>query len=237
MRTFLLFFFFFITFQLDLLAQETSEDIEHYEIAGAKLGRKIARQVVQGHYERTPTTNRLQTLTGWGFEGRRSGYHRPVSFVGAMDGAVMGSLAHKYKYQNYYHGPRQFNYRKKKEYSSNISTLEIANITYADENGDGTLSKDESAQIYFDLINTGNEPLFGITPILLANKTKHILISDPCIIDTLNAKSALRYVIEISGDGKRNPGNAYLLLRIKYGQQQYADIKEIVLGTRRRVNH
>ena len=92
-------------------------------------------------------------------------------------------------------------------------------------------------QIYFDLINTGNEPLFGITPILLANKTKHILISDPCIIDTLNAKSALRYVIEISGDGKRNPGNAYLLLRIKYGQQQYADIKEIVLGTRRRVNH
>ena len=68
----------------------------------------------------------------------------------------------------------------------------------------------------------------------MANKTKHIIISDPCTIDTLNAKSAIRYVIELSGDGKRSLGTAYLLLRINYGQQQYADVKEIVLGTKRR---
>lgn len=220
---------------LVLFGQEVEENIEHYEIAGAKLGRKIARQVVQSHYERTATTNRISTFTGWGPEERHSGYHRPMSFVGAMDGVVIGSLAHKYEYQNYYHGPRKFNYRKKREYSSDISTLDIANITYADEDGDGCLSKDETAQVYFDLINTGNNALYGIIPVLMANKTKHVIISEPCTIDTLNAQSALRYVIEISGDGKRNPGNIYLLLRIKYGQQQYADIKEIILGTKRRI--
>lgn len=217
-----------------LYAQDIETDLEHFEISGAKLGRKIARQVVEGYYERTPTTNRMQHLTPWGIEGHNSGYDRPLSFVGAMDGAVMGSLAINYEYQNYYHGPRQFNYRKKLTNSTDISLLDIANITYADDDGDGTLEKDETAQVYFDLINTGDTPLYGITPVLMAYKTNHILISDPCTIDTLNAKNAIRYVIELSGDGKRNPGDAYLLLRIKYGQQQYVDVKEIVLGTKRR---
>ena len=209
-------------------------DLEHYEIAGAKLGRKVARQVAASYYRRTPTVDRTLSLSPWRGEGSQSGYHRPFSFVGAMDGAVMGSLAQRYKYQNYYHGQRQFNYRKKKTYSTDISALDIANITYADDDGDGMLSKDETAQVYFDLINTGKVPLYGIVPVLMANKTKHVLISEPCVIDTLNAQSALRYVIEISGDGKRNPGKVYLLLRINYGQGQYADVKEIVLGTKRR---
>lgn len=222
-------------FSICLFGQDCDENFEHYEIAGAKLGRKISRQVVEGHFERTATTNRIQTFSGFGPDERYSGYHRPISFVGAMDGVVIGSLARNYGYQNYYHGQKKFNYRKRSEFSSDISALEIANITYADDNGDGELSKDETAQIYFDLINTGDNPLFGIIPVLLANKTNHILISNPCPIDTLKANSALRYVIEVSGDGKRDVKNVCLLLRIKYGQQQYVDIKEIVLGTKKRI--
>ena len=226
--------FFIVLFSISALfcnAQE--ENLEHYEMAGAKLGRKIGRQVIQSNYERTPSVNTARSTTGLGY-GEVSGYHKPFSFVGAMDGAVIGSLARNYTYQNYYHGPRQFNYRKKQTNSTDISKLEIANITFADDNEDGMISKDEVAQIYFDLINTGDEPLYGITPVILANKTKHLLISDPVAIDTLNANNALRYIIEVAGDGKKNPGNVYLLLRIKYGLQQYCDIQEIRLGTKRR---
>ncbi|MBR4758344.1 MAG: hypothetical protein IK084_06005 [Bacteroidaceae bacterium] len=212
---------------------EDVEDLEHYEIVGAKLGRKITRQVITGNFERTPTINSIQPLFPWDI-GYSSGYHRPLSFVGAMDGVVMGTLAHKYGYQNYYHGSRQFNYRKKLSNSTDISALDVVNITYADDDGDGMLGKDETAQVYFDLINTGDTPLYGITPVILAYKTKHIILSEPCVIDTLNAQSALRYVIELSGDGKRNSSNAYLLLRVNYGQQQHADIMEIFLGTKRR---
>ena len=211
---------------LSVMAQE--ESYEHYEIAGAKLGRKINRQIRVTDFVRTPTT---VTNT---FGNGRYGYQRPLSFVGAMDGAVMGTLARNYKYQNYYHGPREFNYRKKAEYSNDISALEIQNVTYADDNNDGLLGKNETAQIYFDLINTGDTPLYGITPVVMANKTKHILVADPLPIDTLQAQSALRYVVELSGDGKRDPGKVFLLLRIKYGQQQYKDIVEIGLGTRKR---
>ena len=221
-------------FPIFVYAQD--DDLEHYEIAGAKLGRKISRQIRYTAYDRTVVTDKVTILDGWWSAGQKTGYHRPFSFVGAMDGVVMGSLAHSYKYQNYYHGPRQFNYRNTKDVSTDISALEIHNITYADEDGDGLLDKEEIAQIYFDIINTGDLPIYGIVPILLANKTKHILISDPCPIDTLNAKSALRYVIELAGDGKKNAGNAYLLLRIKYGQQQNWDVKEICLGTKRRID-
>ena len=128
----------------------------------------------------------------------------------------------------------KINYRKKLDYSTDISALDIANITYADEDNDGSLGKDETAQLYFDLINTSSESLYGIMPVLMANKTKHILISEPCPIDTLKGEHALRYVIELSGDGKKNPGKLSLMLRIKFGQNQYYDVEHIVLGTKRR---
>ena len=207
-----------------------AQEIEHYEIQGAKLGRKMARQVVQSENARTGASIGIQT--GYGFEVHR---RRFTSFVGTADGLAMGSLARSYKYQNYYHGDRNFNYRKPKNQSNDISCLEIANITYADEDGDGTLSKDETAQVYFDLINTGTTPLYGIVPVLMADKTKHILISSPVPIDTLEAENALRYVIELSGDGKRNPNKLYLMLRIKYGDNKYSDVEQIILGTRRKV--
>lgn len=207
-----------------------AQEIEHYEIQGAKLGRKIAKQVVQSELTRTDISIGIQTK--YGIEAHRS---RFTSFVGTADGLAMGSLARSYKYQNYYHGERGFNYRKSKNQSSDISCLEIANITYADEDEDGTLSKDETAQVYFDLINTGSTPLYGIVPVLMADKTKHIQISSPMPIDTLEAESALRYVIELSGDGKRNPNKLYLMLRIKYGDNKYIDIEQITLGTKRKV--
>ena len=202
-------------FFLNASAQE--QDIEHYEIQGAKLGKKYARQLKQSEFEKD--------WHGYG--------NHLTSFVGAIDGAVVGTMAHKYKYQNYYHGPRNFNYRKKAEYSTDISALDIANITYADDDGDGELGEGEIAQIYFDLINTGDKPLYGIVPVVMANKTKHIDIAPPAPIDTLEAQHALRYIVEIEGKSSK-ANKAYLLLRIKYGQGQYADVQEIFLGTKRK---
>ena len=209
-----------------MVAQEVT--YSDYVVTGAKVGKKINRQIARADFQRMPAT-----VTNSYGDGQY-GYQRPLSFVGAMDGAVVGTLAQKYKYQNYYHGPRDFNYRKKAEYSSDISALEITNVTYADDNGDGILTKNESAQVYFDIINTGDAPLYGITPVLMASKTKHVLVADPIRIDTLQAQSALRYVIELCGDGKRDPGKIDLLLRVKYGQQEYKNVAEIGLGVRRK---
>lgn len=208
----------------------SAQELTQYEIEGAKLGKKVSRQVVQSSVERTVATNKVE---GFSWLGNDKGNRRFTSFVGAMDGAVVGSLARNYSYQHYYQGERKINYRKKYDYSNDISALDIANITYADEDNDGLLDKNESAQIYFDLINTSSESLYGIMPVLMANKTKHILISEPCLIDTLKSEHALRYVIELSGDGKEDPGKVSLMLRIKYGQNQYYDVEHIVLGTKK----
>lgn len=208
----------------------SAQELTQYEIEGAKLGKKVSRQVVQSSVERTVATNKVE---GFSWLGNDKGNRRFTSFVGAMDGAVVGSLARNYSYQHYYQGERKINYRKKYDYSNDISALDITNITYADEDNDGLLDKNESAQIYFDLINTSSESLYGIMPVLMANKTKHILISEPCLIDTLKSEHALRYVIELSGDGKKDPGKVSLMLRIKYGQNQYYDVEHIVLGTKK----
>jgi hypothetical protein len=206
-----------------------------YDVEGAKLGRKIGRQVVNSNFDRTVTTNKVETWHGMS-PGDNRGNHRLTSFAGAVDGAVMGSVAHSYKYQRVYHGEHDFMYRKKVENSADISKLEISDIIYADDDNDGALGKDETAQIHFDLINTGDEPLYGVMPVLMANKTKHVLIAPPAPIDTLQAQHAIRYVIELSGDGKSNPGKVSMVLRIKYGQGQYVDVQEICLAAKRRKN-
>ena len=220
-------FFIICTFSI------TAQELEQYEIEGAKLGKKIARQVVQNSVERTVAINNVETFSWLGSD---KGNRRFTSFVGAMDGAVVGTLARNYSYQHYYQGERKINYRKKLNHSSDISALDIANITYADDDNDASLDKNETAQIYFDLINTSSEPLYGIMPVLMANKTKHVLISEPCLIDTLKSEHALRYVIELSGDGKKDPGKLSLMLRIKYGQNQYYDVEHIVLGIKKKKN-
>lgn len=218
---------------LILLPDTFAQTLDDYELQGAKLGRKIGQQISESFYEHTPSNGRVETLFGL-TESDYKGNQRLTSFVGAMDGAVVGSLARHYSYQHYYQGNKSINYRKRLTDSNDISTLEIANITYADEDEDGMLSKNEEAQIYFDLINTGEKPLFGITPVLMADKTKHIHISNPYTIDTLEAQHALRYVIILKGDGFRSPGKVKLMLRIKYGQGRYYDVEQIWLGSKRK---
>ena len=67
------------------------QDLEKYVIQGAKLGKKIARQVKQANFERTVTTNKVESWHGYGY-GDNKGNHRLTSFVGAMYGAVVGSV-------------------------------------------------------------------------------------------------------------------------------------------------
>lgn len=227
MKLFASFFAFVCISLTTLVAQESTS----YEIEGAKLGRKMGRQITQSSIERTVAVNNIENLS---IMENNKGNRRFTSFVGAMDGAVIASLAKRYSYQYVYQGENKINYRNRGEYSTDISGLEITNVTYADENLDGSLDKDETAQVYFDLLNTSSEPLYGIMPVLMANKTKHIMISEPCPIDTLKNDHAVRYVIEIAGDGKKNPGKTSLVLRIKYGKNQYQDVRHIVLGTKRR---
>lgn len=200
-----------------LCAQE-KQDV----LSGAVVGEKIANLQGQSEFDREYMKDSPVKF-------------RPTSFINAMTGAAMGSLARYYDYQNYYQGPRSFNYRRKTNYSTDITCIEISNITYADENGDGALSSGENAQLYFDVINTSEKPFYGLMPIVLSYKTKHIFISDPIRIDTIQGKRALRYVTEVCADKSIPNGTAFLKISLHYGQGQNVDIQEVCIPTKRKM--
>lgn len=201
---------------LSLFAQER-QDV----LSGAIVGEKIARLQGQSEFDREYMKDSPVK-------------YRPTSFINSMTGTAVGSLAHHYSYQNYYQGPRAFNYRYKSNYSTNIGSIELANITYADENGDGALSSEENAQIYFDVINTSEEPFYGLMPVIVPYKTKKVFISDPIRIDTIQGNKALRYVVEIAAGKSLPNGTAFLKLSLHYGHNQSWDVQEIYIPTKRK---
>lgn len=201
-----------------ILCAQDRQDV----LSGAVVGEKIANLQGQREFDREYMKDSPVK-------------YRPTSFINATTGVAMGSLARYYDYQNYYQGPHSFNYRRKNHFSTDISCIEISNITYADENGDGVLSSGENAQLYFDVINTSEEPFYGLMPVVLSYKTKRIFISDPIRIDTIQGKRALRYVAEICADKSIPNGTAFLKISLHYGQDQNIDIQEICIPTRRKM--
>ena len=96
MKAFILLCLFLFCPLVLIVAQENKD----YEKQGAKLVKKMNRQIMESDLQHTVTTNKISFL------GDDTGNHGFRSYVGAMDGVVTGSLAKHYAYQNYYHGKR-----------------------------------------------------------------------------------------------------------------------------------
>lgn len=91
--------------------------------------------------------------------------------------------------------------------------LTIKNVRFADDNGDGKLSGDETGKVTFEIYNNGNAPVYGFDPTVVeANSNKRIYISPSVHVENIMPGQGLRYTATVKADRRIKNGQIQLLV-------------------------
>lgn len=92
--------------------------------------------------------------------------------------------------------------------------LEIRNITVSGGDGDDGLSAGEEYKVAFLIINSGEETITNVTPIVEeASGTKYVGISQAVLVESIAPKTGIRYTATLQGTSKLRDGE----IEIKIG--------------------
>jgi len=174
----------------------------------------------------TATGASLGGLFGSAIGSITGGYHGHAvgTVVGMATGAVMGAAASKSIEDNQsgtYRTQRakssNYGYEDDVEYSrsrvysgsahSNWSNIDIRNIQYSDANDNHVLEAGETANISFEIYNTGSEALYDVAPQITCN-TKHVQVSPTAIVSTIEPGQGVRYRAAVAGGNRLKDGEA-----------------------------
>jgi len=102
-------------------------------------------------------------------------------------------------------------YSRSRTYStgahSNWSNIDIRNIQYSDPNDNHVLEAGESANISFEIYNTGSEALYDVAPQITCS-TKQVQISPTAIVSTIEPGQGVRYRAAVVGGKRLKDGEA-----------------------------
>jgi len=96
------------------------------------------------------------------------------------------------------------------------TSVEIRNITFTDQNGDGMLSRNEVCRVSFEIINKERNTIYNITPeVMEMSGNSHIYISQGITVESIGSGNGVRYTASVAGDNKIKNGTITLKLSAK----------------------
>lgn len=111
--------------------------------------------------------------------------------------------------------------------------VEIRNARFIDTSHDNILSSNEVCHIVFEVINTTDKMLYGITPMVYERSgNRRIYISEPIHIERLAPGKGIRYTATIKA-GKLKNGEACFVLNVMKGNKRMTWAQEISIHTQR----
>ena len=109
----------------------------------------------------------------------------------------------------------------------------IRNARFVDGNRDNILSSNEVCRVVFEVVNTSDRMLYGITPVVYErNGNKRIYISEPIHVERLAPGKGVRYTATIKSARMKN-GEATFVLNVMQGKKRMAWAQEITVPTQR----
>lgn len=100
-----------------------------------------------------------------------------------------------------------------------LEALEVRHVTITDDNGNGSLERDEAASVTFDIYNTGNVTLYNVTPVITAD-SKKITMSTPTRITSIAPGAGVRYRAFVTATGRLHTGTATFTIGLSSGQRR-----------------
>lgn len=158
------------------------------------------------------------------------------SIVGTLAGAAIGNALTTPKQ------PRQDLYPEENApyddtadyYSSAIGQLRIKNIRFIDDSRDHIIHSGEESKVVFEILNEGDEPAYGIVPVVTETTgMKNIFISPSILIERILPHNGVKYTATIAAGKRIKDGNIVLHIAVADNNGMEYDRHEFTLPTRR----
>lgn len=115
---------------------------------------------------------------------------------------------------------------------SNVPTIEIRNLTFADNNNDQMISRGEECWISFEVYNNGTSTIYNLLPsVLEVSGNKHIYISQNTMVESIAPGKGIRYTAMVRSDRKLKDGVARFNVCVTQNGANKTDVKEFAVKT------
>lgn len=166
-------------------------------VAGAVLesnAQKRAQQEVHDRYERVQQ-NSVQGINPYHTEGTRSTEGDGVyGYSTATNVAVADTMA-------------QLQKATTPMLVAETPNVELVNVRFVDDSGDGQLSRGETGKIMFEIFNRGGQPLYNLEPSVVdLSHNKYITVSPSILINNIEPQNGMRYTAVVAADKKVKKG-------------------------------
>lgn len=112
--------------------------------------------------------------------------------------------------------------------------LTIRNVRFADSNGDGMLSGDETGRVSFEIYNETDVPIYNFDPsVVEAEANKRIYISPSVRVENIMPGQGLRYTATVKADRRIKDGEIRLLVSAQKEGKPISYVTVVKVATQR----
>ncbi|MBQ8360609.1 MAG: hypothetical protein IJX44_01510 [Bacteroidaceae bacterium] len=174
-------------------------------------------------------------------DGRNYTGHMLGSIIGTVTGAAIGSILTATPdeaggddgYDDDFAGTPRSEVEMVRRKSSRLS---IRQIRFIDQGRDHTIDAGEDCRIVFLVMNRGDRPVRGVTPIVEeVSGMKHLHVSPTVSVERILPGEGIKYTATIRGGKRLKSGEAIFRVYALEGDGSSTSVKEFALPTRRRM--
>ena len=118
--------------------------------------------------------------------------------------------------------------------NANRDALQISNIRFIDNNGDGILQAGETAKITFEIRNRSRHNIRDVRPMVVETTgNRYVMVSPGIEVESIAPGSGIKYTASVMATKRLKAGELLFQLSTLFGNDRQSEVKELRVTTQR----
>ena len=118
--------------------------------------------------------------------------------------------------------------------NANRDALQISNIRFIDNNGDGILQAGETAKITFEIRNRSRHNIRDVRPMVVeTTDNRYVMVSPGIEVESIAPGSGIKYTASVMATKRLKAGELLFQLSTLFGNDRQSEVKELRVTTQR----
>lgn len=118
--------------------------------------------------------------------------------------------------------------------NANRDALQISNIRFIDNNGDGILQAGETAKITFEIRNRSRHNIRDVRPMVVETTgNRYVMVSPGIEVESIAPGSGIKYTASVMAMKRLKAGELLFQLSTLYGNDCQSEVKELNIATQK----